>query len=53
VDKFFFKLADLGELSELEIWHDGAGLGAGWCVGGEGEKSCERQEEFRAIDVTK
>ncbi|KAG2432966.1 hypothetical protein HXX76_008694 [Chlamydomonas incerta] len=29
-DKFIFKMADLGDLSELEIWHDGKGFGAGW-----------------------
>ena len=23
-------MADLGDLSELEIWHDGKGFGAGW-----------------------
>ena len=29
-DRFMYKMADLGDLTELEIWHDGTGLGAGW-----------------------
>ncbi|GLC54185.1 hypothetical protein PLESTB_000832700 [Pleodorina starrii] len=29
-DKFIFKMPDLGDLTELEIWHDGTGFGAGW-----------------------
>lgn len=29
-DTFVFKMADLGDLSELEVWHDNSGLGPGW-----------------------
>ncbi|KAG2501257.1 hypothetical protein HYH03_001064 [Edaphochlamys debaryana] len=29
-DQFVFKLPDLGDLTELEIWHDNSGLGPGW-----------------------
>ena len=29
-DTFVFKMPDLGDLKELEIWHDGKGFGAGW-----------------------
>lgn len=27
---FKIKTIDLGDLSELEVWHDGAGFGSGW-----------------------
>ncbi|GIL93968.1 hypothetical protein Vretimale_245, partial [Volvox reticuliferus] len=29
-DTFVYKMPDLGDLTELEIWHDGTGFGAGW-----------------------
>ncbi|KXZ51726.1 hypothetical protein GPECTOR_11g173 [Gonium pectorale] len=29
-DAFVLKMPDLGDLTELEVWHDGSGFGAGW-----------------------
>ncbi|KAG1662011.1 hypothetical protein FOA52_009500 [Chlamydomonas sp. UWO 241] len=29
-DEFRFKMPDLGELRQLEVWHDNGGLGAAW-----------------------
>ncbi|KAH3761318.1 hypothetical protein Pelo_6863 [Pelomyxa schiedti] len=29
-DKFSIECADLGDLTEMEIWHDNSGLGAAW-----------------------